>query len=74
MDVHDITDKWHESYILTKCKVTDKVTALTVLTRYCKVLQMLNYNVYTPISEIFMSESILLAHFEQEIVAKRCEN
>jgi competence protein CoiA len=74
IDVHDITDKWLESYILTKYKVTDIVTALTVLTRYCRVLQMLNYNAYTPVSEIFISESILLEHFEQEIVAKRCEN
>lgn len=74
IDVHDITDKWLESYILIKYKVTDIDTALTALTRYCRVLQMLNYNVHTPVSEIFISESILLEHFEQEIVAKRCEN
>lgn len=74
LDFLNITDKWLESFILTQCKVTDFEKAITVIERYCKFLNMLDFNINMPISAIFISESRLLENFEQQIVAKPCEN
>ena len=74
IDFLDITDKWLESFMLTQCKVTDFEKAITVIEDYCKFLNMLDFNINLPISAIFISESRLLEYFEQQIVAKPCEN
>ncbi|MGB2994318.1 MAG: competence protein CoiA family protein [Paenisporosarcina sp.] len=74
IDFLDITDKWLESFILTQCKVTDFEKAITVIEDYCKFLNMLDFNINLPISAVFISESRLLEYFEQQIVAKPCEN
>ena len=74
IDFLDITDKWLESFILTECKVTDFEKATTVIERYCKFLNMLDININLPISTLFICESKLLEYFDQQIVAKPCEN
>ena len=74
MHTQDVSDDWLDYFILTHCKVTDLIKAISVMRRYCRFLQMLDNNVVTSISETSVSESILFALFEQLIVANRCEN
>lgn len=73
-DINCISDMWIESFIFAQCKVVHLEKAKLVVRRYCRFLQVINYNINESISEQFISDSKLLDHFEEVIVAKRCEN
>jgi len=68
--IGDMNSEWIKKFTESMCKVYHLKNAVKAVTRYCKFLQEINFDSYQTITQQSFSESKLINHFHEVIVAK----